>query len=394
MKSGIRGAVLSLVLLALAGSIYYGWRTRTYAILVRDGLAAEQQANLSLQQELATSRLQITKGNALLEQSRAESAALAVRIPSDPGTSGAWIPILENAPFEPRDGGSVASFKGYIWLTNGWSDQPFQNSIWRSPDGQRWDRIVAVAPWSSQSQPTWHFAPMFALNDRLWVIRLADGETWSSHDGEHWTKEEVETPWAGRYGAISGVFGGRVWIMGGQDDTAHGLTDVWSSGDGRNWRLETANAPWPGRALISGLAVLDGSMWIYGGGLKATAWNRNPPTAETLAELSDVWRSSNGRDWELVNPRGAWLPRTHASIAGYDDHLIITDGSVGVQENTTNEAWSSRDGVKWTGLGGAPRQRFPPRHASMLVEHNGSLFMIAGYMHNDVWRLDGLVNDP
>lgn len=402
----LRRIVVAVVVAALVvgvlGATGYGIRVRGIAneaksiaatraeqitVLSRQITVSETRAaSLALEAEQANSlRLRLAAVEETARQLETEAASLRSQIPQPEPVSEAWKLVVGDAPFEPRDGAFVASFKGYIWLVNGYTGgQPFINSIWRSKNGSDWFRIVEEAPW-----PNSHLGGLLSFNGRLWMLGGDfDQSVWSSEDGIHWRKESDTVPWGGRYNAYMGVFDGRMWVMGGLDEDNQPLRDVWASADGTNWDLVTSAANWPPRGLISGFVVHQGAMWILGGGTKVVNPAYESVQAETLVELSDVWKSTDGARWELVNARAPWHPRTHLSVASFAGHIVITDGSVGSQGTLSNEAWQTKDGIEWVPVGGSAKQRWPARHASSLIKHDGSLYLIGGYLHNDVWRLD------
>lgn len=367
-----------------------------FAVVVLAGFAKPQIINAGdflVRQPLLSIRAELNSVSAEVASLRADMAvafspppAPTPPAPVEPAVSNGWELVTDNAPFRPRDGSFVASFKGYIWLGNGWpgSSDNMPTSIWRSRDGKDWERVVDNAPWEGR-----HIGNFVVLNDRMYMYG-GDNMTdvWSSADGINWRLEIAEAPWGKRYNPYMGAFDGKLWLMGGQNEHWTGAyNDVWSSVDGKTWVREVENAPWPRRSLVSGFAVHDGHMWVMGGGRKIPDQRCNG-CGQTLYDLNDVWKSPNGVDWELVIPRAEWAPRTHMSVAGYDGNLIVTDGSVGTQAGMSSEAWFSKDGIEWHPIGGIPDQKFSPRHASTLVEHDGTLFMVTGYLRNDVWRLN------
>ncbi|KQT42850.1 hypothetical protein ASG47_18240 [Devosia sp. Leaf420] len=344
-----------------------------YAFKIR-AIAIEAKANAqSRSDQIDALRIQLQAAEAL--------------IPAPEPISVAWNLVTEDAPWEARDGAFVASFKGYIWLANGWAGTlDFPNPIYRSRDGLDWEEVVSDAPWQNR-----HLGNFVVLGDRMFMYGGDDmTDVWSSADGINWQLETDAAPWGERYSPYVGAFDGKLWLIGGIA-SARGtrLADVWSSPDGKNWTRVLERAPWPARGLISGFAVHDGAMWLIGGGQKIAEPSCGG-CGQTLVELSDVWKSQNGADWQLVTANADWANRTHHSVAEFDGHLIVTDGSVGRQVLLSSEAWASPDGETWRPIGGFPIQEWGPRHASSLVNHNGSLYLIAGYLRNDVWRLDAV----
>lgn len=320
-----------------------------------------------------------------------------VKSAASTGRSSSWKLVTAEASFHPRDGAGVVSFNGYLWLTNGYNPQDIPNPIYRSRDGKSWEIAVKAAPWVRR-----HLGGFLVFKDRMYMIG-GDFHTdvWSSADGLDWQREP-DVPWGKRYNPYVGVFDDKIWMMGGQTFDgpdgewcekayclSHAWNDVWSSEDGKSWKLVTEKAAWEPRALISGFVVHDGAMWILGGGIREIVpFHPHGAVAETRIDYADVWRSTNGVDWENVTFKADWDARSHHSIIGYNGYIILNDGSVGKQANLRGSTWASPDGLNWKKIG--DHGQMPRRHASSLVEHNGDLFLIAGLLHNDVRKLEDL----
>ncbi|MDO9071326.1 MAG: hypothetical protein Q7V36_07405, partial [Deltaproteobacteria bacterium] len=72
-------------------------------------------------------------------------------------------------------------------------------------------------------------------------------DVWASPDGLAWTKLAAP-PWGARSEHAAAVFNGRLWVAGGDGNSAcTPLSDVWSSADGTNWAQATAAPGWSGR---------------------------------------------------------------------------------------------------------------------------------------------------
>ncbi|MCD4781365.1 MAG: SUMF1/EgtB/PvdO family nonheme iron enzyme [Candidatus Omnitrophica bacterium] len=303
-----------------------------------------------------------------------------------------WSHVSDHTEFKPRDGHGVVVFNDAMWLLGGWrgSDEGACSEVWRSYDGISWELIQKNAPW-----PARHSAGFFVFNNRIWVVS-GDGhaDVWNSQDGISWSLITDSAPWGMRYSPYVGVHDGKIWLMGGlswwdQDggmnflDGTKAFNDVWSSTDGKHWKLVNMQAPWAHRGLIHGFVSLNNYIYILGGGTKGRN-NDCDAGSETFTEYNDVWRSKDGVDWQLVVPNAPWFPRTHFSVAVYDKRIWVSDGSHVVQLNLLNDVWWSKDGQDWEKVVDPP---WEARHASALVSYKGYLWMIAGYLHNDVWKL-------
>lgn len=378
---------IPLILLAIASIVLGLYVLKSAAINFADYFI--RQPILALRDEISTRRIGFEANHV-----RNDPVAGSAIAPQTTTSQKAWTLVNSDAPFDPRDGAFVASFRGYIWLTNGYNPDEFPNRLYRSRDGLTWEVALEIVPW-----PRRHLGGFVVLKGRLFMIG-GDFQTdvWSTSDGIAWQKEP-DVPWGKRYNPYIGVYNDKIWVMGGQTFDggngewcekpyclSRGFNDVWSTEDGKAWTRVTEHAQWEPRALISGFVVHDGAMWIMGGGLREIVpFASDGPRADTRIAYSDVWRSTDGKNWENVTYQAEWPPRTHVSIVGFGNAIIVQDGSIGAQSNLGSDTWASKDGKNWIQIG-APGS-IPARHAASLVELNGKLFLIAGLLHNDVWEL-------
>lgn len=293
-----------------------------------------------------------------------------------------WELLTASPGWKPRDGSGLLSFKGALWLLGGWEAPDMSSAVWRSEDGRTW-KHVTDAPW-----PPRHNAGWVVFGDKMWVISGDElSDVWSSKDGIDWTEETSAAPFGSRYSPYVAAFNNRLWLMGGLSwkgiyPGATAFNDVWSSIDGRTWRLELAHAPWAPRAMIHGAALLGDKLFIMGGGIKAGVGADRG--TETVSEYNDVWSTRDGKTWTQEIDRASWRPRTHFSVATTPKYIYITDGSVRFQNSLSNEVWRTQNGRKWELVSPTP---WSGRHASSLSYHDGKLYISSGYLVNDVWAM-------
>eukprot|EP01048_Picozoa_sp_COSAG05_P000101 COSAG05_NODE_3_length_51333_cov_129.132080_1_plen_354_part_00 len=346
-----------------------------------------------------------------------------------------------------------------MYLLGGWrpcaeGDQSFVGTrwtvdaeVWRSQDGQAWECINHEAPW-----PGRHTAGYVVHDDKMWVvggdIYCNTDDVWSSHDGVEWECTCAAAPWGpGRLLHHTVAFNGYIFVIGGQRmpqfrkntpnegkyvtapplDEKH-YADVWRSADGKSWKCVCTDAPWgPRRSMIGGSAVKDGFIWLLGGGSYET------PERQARDFRNDVWRSSDGENWECVLEQAPWPARQYHDISVWDGKLWVCEGygggdgksftasmadkaTKGFEDKksfTAEEAnwpslddltaagqpianrkdvWYSSDGVSWTELVDSP---FLPRHAASLCAFDDALWLMAGnavapdgsWTVSDVWSL-------
>ena len=213
------------------------------------------------------------------------------------------------------------------------------NDVWASGDlGASWDRL-GTAPWAPRAyfQAVTKGGAMFVMGGQnLGAPPPAPpsqffNDVWTSRDGVSWQLLAEHAPWQARAGLSAIVFKGWIYVLGGSngDDVAIGgtgrevLDDVWRSRDGKSWQLVTADAPWPARA---GAAVVEknGYLYVLGGedGFLCTVG----PAGLQCPYFNDVWRSRDGARWELVTPAAGWSPRPGHQAQVLGDTIIVFGG--------------------------------------------------------------------
>ena len=258
------------------------------------------------------------------------------------------------------------------------------NDVFCSSDGSNWSQ-VGNAPWEPR-----HTAGYVVHDGRMWIVGgdansgHYQNDVWWSGDGTNWTRTTTNAPWGNRVLHHVVAFAGKIWLMGGQklpqfiqggsaDEMFY--NDVWNSTDGTNWSRVLEHAPWSPRGMIGGSVVLSNRMWLLGGG-----------TYDTLGQparnyFNDVWSSADGVTWTHVLNAAPWEVRQYHDVAVFDDRMWVLEG---YHERNLNDVWSSADGVNWIQHPGTP---WSARHAASVFSHSNALWMVAGNLVNDVWRL-------
>lgn len=196
-----------------------------------------------------------------------------------------WSRIAAALPWGQRFFQGLVSFQNKLWLLGGQNNHS------------------GVTPSSTRN-----VSPDVFYND-----------VWSSSDGVSWTRAQSNAPWQGRGMVNVVVFQDRLWLVGGARHPSRlggrwrYFKDVWSSTDGINWDLETDHVPWTSRANHT-VTVFDGKLWVLGG------------ENNTKGRLSDVWHSADGVHWtSLKRPKSFW-PRKNASAIVLNGQLLIVGG--------------------------------------------------------------------
>jgi hypothetical protein len=253
-----------------------------------------------------------------------------------------WTEVNENAGWAPRAGLQAVILRNRLYVIGGRTPNPTQfdpfgsilwDDVWKSRDlGKTWTR-VAAGPVANPQDP-----------DTIWPVR-------------------------GYFQAVTK--GNAMFVLGGQDfsvalnpdfpincppapvpcppfiPNSTLFNDVWRSTDGTNWEELTTNAPWQGRSGLSAI-VFKGWIYIIGGGK-----GDDIAIGGTGRELfNDVWRSRDGRNWELVTPSAGWSPRPGHQCQVLLDAIVyfggfgflIGDPCIPVHPS---DVWISRDGKNW-----------------------------------------------
>ena len=320
----------------------------------------------------------------------------------------AWKKITGQAAFAPRDGAGALTFQGKMWLLGGWNpgDKKFfpricNNEVWNSADGVTWTLIKPNTFLDNTFDPAkdWegrHTAGAVVFKDKLWIVggdvnqRHYQHDVWNSADGKTWSfvNRDRPVPWGPRALHYTVVHQNQIWVIGGQTMPAFSASDevfyrdVWTTTDGIEWKQVPIVEPaWPQRGMIGGSAVMNGRIWILGGGVYDT------PKIPSRKFFNDVWSSADGKTWKQHLAAAPWKPRQYHDVAVFDNRLWVLEGynPDGVLKGNQQDVWHSADGVAWTEI---PQTPWKPRHAASVFVHDNGLWMVAGNnMESDVWKL-------
>ncbi len=238
--------------------------------------------------------------------------------------------------------------------------------------------------------------------DKVHFPRTCNNEVWNSADGTDWTlvkpntfldrKFDTTSDWEGRHTAGYAVYKDKMWIVGGDANQGNYQNDVWSSSDGKTWKLVNDDVPWGPRALHYTFVFKD-KLWVLGG-------QTMPGFAKAPESFyRDVWNTTDGVTWDKVTPEEPyWVPRgmIGGNVVLHDRIWILGGGTYDTPttkyRNFYNDVWSSADGINWTQhTAAAPWHR---RQYHDVAAFDGRMWVLEGYAsanRNDVWySADGL----
>ena len=332
-----------------------------------------------------------------------ETVTAAVPAVSQPD---GWVEINPAAPWAARAGLSVVELGSDLYLLGGRTpndsaipgDSELWGDVWVSSDkGVTWEQILETD--DSSHWPARAYFRSVVKDEQIFVLggqNFTQGpnpfcelfeqgltpppgipfdpdapcpeflpqsdffnDVWSSPDGVTWTEMTAAASWEARAGLSVAVLGDYIYVMGGSqnDDAAFSgsggpqriyFNDVWRSSDGKEWELVTEAAPWDPRAGAV-LIVKDGQLLLAGG--------EQGFTCEPLPDcdppyFNDVWSSTDGSTWELVTEAAGWSNRPGHACDVISD-LIYCFGGFGLAE-APMDIWSSPDGAIWSQVDSVP----------------------------------------
>lgn len=241
-----------------------------------------------------------------------------------------------------------------------------------SPDCITWEMVNQETPYEPYSPVTVH-------NNRIVAVGKA---TWETDDGRNWTRM-TETgdprPLASESPILS--FGERLMI-------------VYENGvylrKGNAWRFVAA--PWGDRVSL-GAAIWNDRLFVVGG-----AGRYSSDTPETgypqYTTLNDVWSTADPSDptaWVLHTRSAPWLPRMWPCLLAHEGWLYLTSGYDNTLARNLSDTWRTSDGRTWHHV--FVREEYPARHAPTLFSRGNEIYLVAGNtnvdgsVQNDVWAL-------
>ncbi len=295
-----------------------------------------------------------------------------------------WERAVEEAPFGPLDGQSLAVHDGLLWLFAAPPDETYENALWRSADGVNWEKLNVTLPFAPRQRTLF-----FSWNGILRVVggQAEDGtylsDAWASPDGVSWQEEAVPDTFVPRYGAVPVATDDALLLIGGRsvEQWFFGENDVWGTDGGGTWTERWRPGSFPNRFNHTVNFFRD-RFWIIAG--------RTRYTGDNDVYLADIYSSTDGAEWEpesLAAPFGK--RQDHASIV-FKDKLWLVGGDIPYGEELNGDVWSSENGTDWQmAVSTAP---FGHRFGMRLFVLNDHLFLAGGSNidsldeYGDIWR--------
>ncbi|MBL0021321.1 MAG: hypothetical protein WAT18_03855 [Sphingorhabdus sp.] len=195
-------------------------------------------------------------------------------------------------------------------------------------------------------------------DDKVHFPRITNNEVWESTDGRQWSliktnsfldnSFDAKKDWEGRHSAGVVSYKGEIWLIGGDATQFHHQHDIWKSKDGRDWQLvnDGASVPWKPRALHMTF-VLNDRIYVVGGQSMSKKATLEPSVGEHY--YNDVWSTTDGRSWVKHEPVGPiWTPR--GGIGGQ----LLFRGRVWIVGGFVNENHIVKNRVVHTDIWSSP----------------------------------------
>jgi hypothetical protein len=291
-----------------------------------------------------------------------------------------WVEVSDSLPFNAKDGSGLLTFNDKMWLLGGW-DPPYHppmythNEVWSSTDGANWT-YETNAPW-----PARHCSAWLTGGDAMWVIggdpqSACLTDVWKSTDGINWTETNSAIPgYTIRNNPNYAFLNDELLIYGGEQCSGPPLNDVWSSADGVTWN-QLPNAPWSGRGMQINSCIDDsGQLWMLGGSNEGSRRGYN-----------EVWKTTDGINWTLVNESAPWTSRYWHTTAWFDNKMWVMGGMATSLE--MGDVWYSEDGIDWRELK-STTGNWPAgsRHAQSTTVFDNALWYMCGIASNNAWKI-------
>lgn len=348
-----------------------------------------------------------------------------------------WERIAEKVPWSTetgcRKGHQLAVFDGQIWLAggsgtslDGRDEVVSYKDVWKSADGRNWGRAKGRFPgafrddrirkidnsyfyienqvdrssiYVSDDGARWQelldtdYLAGF-LDNRLGLIvsekgKINESDLYMSTDGLEWrhsrTGEEIslaprEIP--GKYYLFSSSkvtfnlveFDNYLWLI------EENLDQVYRSRDGATWeRVGTLKDKTMVPRSDAMVAAYGGFLWIMGG-----TWMETVP-------LKDIWRSRDGRNWELVTDNAPWGTASGGDLIEAKGRLYLVKKGMHWEPHSRSprwitEVWSTTDGLQWVPEHGDAHKIIVAADADRMIETRNALYFIDERRHKSFLR--------
>jgi prepilin-type N-terminal cleavage/methylation domain-containing protein len=286
--------------------------------------------------------------------------------------------------WQSRYGHTSVVYDNKIWVLGGEATGVgLRNDVW-SYNGTNW---TLVKPHNATDSNMWsprRYHSSLVYDNKMWIMGsdARTNDVWYSVNGNKWyqAKPNDTNGWSGRGSFATVVYNDSMWVLGGINATTR-VNDVWQSRNGANWTQVKPNdgSGWSARSGLTCLSY-NNSMWVIGG--------------STGIVQKDVWKSTDGLTWSLINGSCSWDGKSQYAGLVYDNAMWLM-GGYQVAGFYYNDVWYSTNGVNWTQAKARNATAvWEPRFAMSSTVFNNRMYILGGYGSasgplNDVWSSTG-----
>jgi hypothetical protein len=300
-----------------------------------------------------------------------------------------WRRATENAAFFDNSTNVANIVKAVVFQNKLAVFHAWKRELWLSSDGAAWEKA------SNLPIPAGTLiAAAVNYKGTLWVLTSTDTRNglWASNDGVNWLKTADSLPLPTRTEVRFLEFQDRMWLIGGSfvefylNGPQVNFSKIHSSTDGVTWTDAAPDGGFMGSGFQAA-AVFDGKLWLSGGNA-AGSGGYYYPQAQPLTYLAS---SPNGKQW--TSPARAshpfdWMPRAGHGLLAHAGSLWAVSGRTRQGYVSTSEVWRSSDGASWNLVdANAP---FSARSEPGVLSLDGKLWVIGGFQagNSGLWLPD------
>ena len=198
-------------------------------------------------------------------------------------------------------------------------------------------------------------------------------DVWSSDNGVNWVSV-TSNQFEGRVGHTLTVYDGKMWLIGGVNNSGTYLSDVWSTTNGENWTLET-NTPSYLDAAYHQVVVFNSKLYLI---------------KDSSGGVVSVWSSVDGSTW-IEETNNAFPSREKFEALVFNSEIYILGGRNG--STNYNEIWRSSDGITWTEV--MTSSVFTPRYAHTATVYDDKVWVAGGFgtaPEGNLWYTEDMIN--
>ena len=290
-----------------------------------------------------------------------------------------------------------------LWLLGKTLDQDQPITILKLSSNGSWERLTPKPQHKDTLSAAMEGHEVVVFDDKIWVVgnsRCALGnnttedstfdcnQIYHTQDGLNWTSVTTTQNIMSHRGYTSMTeFNGKVWMTGGYH--SNHWSEVAYSENGETWTKTNIQsnsfAPRTGHQLVE----FNDSMWLIGG---STQPGINSQVASASLK-NDVWRSSDGKTWELQLENAPFSARRDHQVTSFDGALWLVGGYDGEYKN---DIWKF-DGNEWIEF--TPGLQFTPIADHQIVVFKGAMWLIGGRVSDDnfnsrIWISSNAIPNP